>query len=305
MPCFVSWRRSFSAMLVTIWTCTQEWSLICIRATAFTFATCHHAFSCLSRLTRSSSVRSFRFPRAGTLMCIRSTTSAGVRRVSRSASSEIGWSIRSSVCLSSATGRAYACAPTSGARIRALVRPRPGGAHPTSLEVDASAEIRTGVRRISADSVTTASGDAARYATSVTQSPSEASLAMRSGGQAGFARLPGLTLVGRALCNVCSPVSIERRVEPTLLHELVVAALLDDAAVLEHHNQIGVANRREAMRDDEGGPTRQEQPQRLLDLPLRADVDRRRRFVEDEDPRIREQGACQGDQLALPEREPA
>ena len=28
-------------MFVTIWMCTQEWSLISIRATAFTFATCH------------------------------------------------------------------------------------------------------------------------------------------------------------------------------------------------------------------------------------------------------------------------
>ena len=32
-------------MLVTIWMCTQEWSLISIRATAFTFETCHQAFS--------------------------------------------------------------------------------------------------------------------------------------------------------------------------------------------------------------------------------------------------------------------
>ena len=37
-------------MFVTIWMCTQEWSLISIRATAFTFETCHHALSCLSRV---------------------------------------------------------------------------------------------------------------------------------------------------------------------------------------------------------------------------------------------------------------
>ena len=69
--------------------------------------------------------------------------------------------------------------------------PALGGAHPTSLEVDASAEIRTGVRRISADCVTTASGGAARYATSATQSPSEASLAMPSGGQRALLGCPG------------------------------------------------------------------------------------------------------------------
>ena len=52
-------------MLVTIWMCTQEWSLISMRTAAFTFATCHQPFSCLSAFTRSSSVRSFRFPRVG------------------------------------------------------------------------------------------------------------------------------------------------------------------------------------------------------------------------------------------------
>ena len=42
-------------MFVTIWMCTHEWSLISSRATAFTFATCHQPFSCLSPLTRSIS----------------------------------------------------------------------------------------------------------------------------------------------------------------------------------------------------------------------------------------------------------
>ena len=38
-------------MFVTIWMCTQEWSLIAIRATAFTFETCHQPLSWSSRLT--------------------------------------------------------------------------------------------------------------------------------------------------------------------------------------------------------------------------------------------------------------
>ena len=50
-------------MFVTIWMCTHEWSLISRRATAFTFATCHHAFSCVSAFTRWTIVRSFRFAR--------------------------------------------------------------------------------------------------------------------------------------------------------------------------------------------------------------------------------------------------
>ena len=104
MWCFVSWRSSFSAMFVTIWMCTQEWSLICIRATAFTFATCHQAFSCLSSLTRSISVRSFRLPRTGTLIFIRAIASLGVRRASSSGAAA-GSSIGSADSVSSAMRR--------------------------------------------------------------------------------------------------------------------------------------------------------------------------------------------------------
>src|SRR5687768_2590793 len=84
-------------MFATIWMCTHEWSLISSRATALTFATCHHALRCVSPLTRWTSVRSLRLPRAGTLIRIRATASAGVSRTSRSASSEAGDSIRSSI----------------------------------------------------------------------------------------------------------------------------------------------------------------------------------------------------------------
>src|SRR6478672_7369904 len=103
-PCFVSWRRSLSAMLVTIWTCTQEWSLIAIRETALTLETCHQPLSWSSSLTRSTSVRSLRLPRTGTLIFIRATASVGVRRVSCSASASTGCSIRSAVSLSIAIG---------------------------------------------------------------------------------------------------------------------------------------------------------------------------------------------------------
>src|SRR5438876_5642905 len=79
-----------------------------MRATAFTFETCHHALSFLSSLTRSISVRSLRLPRTGTLIRIRSIASAGVSLVSRSASSATGRSIRSAVSLSIATFEVYA-----------------------------------------------------------------------------------------------------------------------------------------------------------------------------------------------------
>ena len=65
-------------MLATIWMCTHEWSLMRILATAFTFATCHQLFSCVSSFTRSSSLRIFRFPRTGTLILIWATACVGV-----------------------------------------------------------------------------------------------------------------------------------------------------------------------------------------------------------------------------------
>ena len=86
--------------------------------------------------------------------------------------------------------------------------------------------------------------------------------------------------------------------------QLVVRALLDDLAVLEHDDQVGVADRREAVRDDERGPAVQEAAERALDLALGADVDRARRLVEDQDPRVGEQRARERDELALAEREP-
>ena len=80
--------------------------------------------------------------------------------------------------------------------------------------------------------------------------------------------------------------------------------LLYDAAVLEDDDQIGVADGGEAVRDDEGRPPGEERPQSHLDAPLGADVDARGRLVEDEDPRIGEQGTREGDELSLAEREP-
>ena len=68
-------------MLDTIWMCTQEWSLITIRTTALTFATCHHALSCVSAFARSITLRSLRFARVGTVIRISRTACDGVSRV--------------------------------------------------------------------------------------------------------------------------------------------------------------------------------------------------------------------------------
>ena len=84
-------------MFVTIWMCTQEWSLMLRRPIAFTFETCHQALSSSSALTCSITARSLRLPRVGTRMRMRAVASAGVMRVSCSTStSSAGCSISSS-----------------------------------------------------------------------------------------------------------------------------------------------------------------------------------------------------------------
>ena len=86
--------------------------------------------------------------------------------------------------------------------------------------------------------------------------------------------------------------------------ELVVRSVLDDPAVVEHDDEVGAADRREPVGDDERRSPGEQPAQAALDPPLGADVDRRRRLVEDEDARVGEQRAREGDELALAEREP-
>src|SRR5919106_1733361 len=75
------------------------------------------------------------------------------------------------------------------------------------------------------------------------------------------------------------PVPVERAVAAAERDELVVRALLDDAAVLEDDDEVGAADRREPVGDDERRPSREESPQRELDAALGPDVDARGRVV--------------------------
>jgi len=53
------------------------------------------------------------------------------------------------------------------------------------------------------------------------------------------------------LRDVGGPRAVELRVAPAAREQLVVASLLDDAAVLEHDDDVRAPDRREAVRDDE------------------------------------------------------
>src|SRR6185503_4463374 len=69
-------RPRRSAMFVTIWTWTHEWSVSSSRA-ALTPAMCHHALTCGSALTASKSWSSLRLPRVGARIRIAAIASDG------------------------------------------------------------------------------------------------------------------------------------------------------------------------------------------------------------------------------------
>ena len=74
-------------------------------------------------------------------------------------------------------------------------------------------------------------------------------------------------------------------------------AALDDRALVEHDDFIGVDDGREAMRDDQRGAAARDAVERVLDLALGEGIERRGRFVENEDGRIFQNGAGDGDAL--------
>ena len=78
-----------------------------------------------------------------------------------------------------------------------------------------------------------------------------------------------------------------------------VRALLDQPAMVEHDDVVGIDHRREAMRDDDGRAALHHLGEGLLHPRLGLIVERRRGFVEHQDRRIAHDGARDGQPLAL------
>ena len=81
--------------------------------------------------------------------------------------------------------------------------------------------------------------------------------------------------------------------------EVVVRAVFHDASALDRDDAVGAAHRREAMGDDEDRAPLRNAPHVVLDDPLALVIERARRLVEDQDARIGDEGARDGDALAL------
>ena len=83
------------------------------------------------------------------------------------------------------------------------------------------------------------------------------------------------------------------------LHQFVVRPGLDDASVVEHQNARRIAHGGEPVGDDEGGAAFHHLIERLRDARLGYRIERARRFVENQDRRVFEQRAGDGEALAL------
>src|SRR5262245_63418703 len=79
--------------------------------------------------------------------------------------------------------------------------------------------------------------------------------------------------------------------------QVPVRAALHDPAFGEHHDEMGVLHGREAVRDDEDGAMRHQPVDGFLDEALGLRIEGARRLIQDEDGRIAQQRAGDGDAL--------
>ena len=97
---------------------------------------------------------------------------------------------------------------------------------------------------------------------------------------------------------------VQPPIEPAGAVELVVGASLHDPALVQHDDLVGVAHGGEAVGDHQHGALAHQPVDRLLHQPLGFGVERAGGLVEDEDRRVAQQRAGDGDPLPLTAGEP-
>src|SRR5690348_6687020 len=93
---------------------------------------------------------------------------------------------------------------------------------------------------------------------------------------------------------------VEAAVGAQVAHEVLVGADVGDNPILQYHDTVGVAHGGEAVGDDDNGAAAHQVLQSRLHQSLGLAVQGGSGFVEDEDGGILEQGASNGNALALP-----
>ena len=81
-----------------------------------------------------------------------------------------------------------------------------------------------------------------------------------------------------------------------------MSACFEDSAIAEYHDQIGMHDGAQPMRDHEGGSPSHQFGETLLDLLLTFSVEIAGSFIENENSRISQDRTCDGKSLALPAR---
>ena len=75
-------------------------------------------------------------------------------------------------------------------------------------------------------------------------------------------------------------------VEAFLLHQLIMCASFYNGSIFNNKNEIGIANRAQAMRDHEAGAPLHQSVHRGLNAHLGSCIHAARRFIQDQDRRI-------------------
>ena len=95
---------------------------------------------------------------------------------------------------------------------------------------------------------------------------------------------------------------VQLRVRALLAEQFGVLSALDDLTVIDHQNLVGGEDRGQPVRDGERRPPDRKARQGVLDQPLGAGVEGAGGLVEDQDARVLEDGAGDGDALLLAAR---
>src|SRR5437773_3198556 len=95
----------------------------------------------------------------------------------------------------------------------------------------------------------------------------------------------------------------EAPVPTTQRDQLLVGPALNESALFEDEDQIGLRGRLEVVGDEQAGFPGHEAPERFPNPGLAFDIEARRRLVQDQDRRVADDGPGQGDPLFLPARE--
>jgi hypothetical protein len=82
-----------------------------------------------------------------------------------------------------------------------------------------------------------------------------------------------------------------------VVEELIMCALFEDKAVTHNVDPVGVFDRGQSVRDGDGGAAGSGFIQSVLDNTLGLCVECASGFIEEEDARIRDDCACDGDSL--------